>query len=169
MTKTDRDYEKRIFENVVRSIDLGHRTCPCNRRPLRRVNMELLKFPNPHLFLVMPEVTVFGEELSVLLDGMWDLMKYKNGLGLAANQVGLSFRMIVMQVPNGRLNMVNPIIASKSLKPANLKEGCLSAPGDFVMVPSRPEWVQVKFQDEKGISQLVTLKGLYAVCIEHEI
>lgn len=131
--------------------------------------MELLRFPNPVLFEVMPEVTVFGEELSVLLGGMWDLMKYKNGLGLAANQVGLSLRMLVMQGPNGRLNMVNPVIVSKSVKPANLKEGCLSAPGDFVLVPSRVEWVQVKFQNEKGEQQVVVLKGLHAVCAQHEI
>lgn len=117
----------------------------------------------------MPEVTVFGEELQILLDAMYELMKSRNGLGLAANQVGLSLRMFVIEGPNGRINVVNPTIVSKSIKPANQREGCLSAPGDFIVVPSRSEWVQMQYQDEKGEKKLVTLKGLHAVCAQHEL
>lgn len=131
--------------------------------------MELLRFPNSLLFEVMPEVTVFGEELQILLDAMYDTMKSRNGLGLAANQVGLSFRMFVMEGPGGRINAVNPFFISKSVKPANTREGCLSAPGDFVVVPSRAEWVQMQYQNEKGEKTLVTLKGLHAVCAQHEL
>lgn len=131
--------------------------------------MEILQFPDPLLFQVMPQVTIFGEELQVLLDSMWDTMKSKNGLGLAANQVGLSLRMFVMEGPTGRLNIVNPTILTKSVIPAKAREGCLSAPGDFVVVPSRVEWVQISYQDEKGVTQKITLKGLYSVCAQHEI
>lgn len=77
--------------------------------------------------------------------------------------------MFVMDGPNGRLNVVNPVIANQSVKPANLKEGCLSVPGEFVLVPSRVEWVQVQCKNEKGEEQLITLKGLRAVCAQHEI
>lgn len=131
--------------------------------------MDILKFPDLFLFETMPVVTVFEEELSVLLDSMFETMKARNGLGLAANQVGIACRMFVMNGPNGRLNIVNPVIASKSKLAANLREGCLSAPGDFIVVPSRSEWVEVNYQDETGKEKHVVLKGLYAVCAQHEI
>lgn len=131
--------------------------------------MNILLFPNPLLFEVMPEVTVFGEELKILLDSMYDLMKNSNGMGLAANQVGLSLRMFVMEGPNGRVNLVNPKIVVRSKFQANLREGCLSAPGDFVTVPSRAEWVDVGFQDEEGTYKRLVLKGIFAVCFQHEL
>lgn len=131
--------------------------------------MDILKFPDLFLFETMPTVTVFEGELSVLLDSMFETMKARNGLGLAANQVGISCRMFVMNGPNGRLNVVNPVIVSKSKLAANLREGCLSAPGDFIVVPSRSEWVEVNYQDETGKAGHVVLKGLYSVCAQHEI
>jgi len=131
--------------------------------------MDVLKFPNPHLFKSTKEVTVFGEELLVLLNSMYETMKANNGLGLAANQVGLSFKMFVMDGPEGRLNLINPIIVAKSVVAANMKEGCLSAPGDFFVVPSRAQWVTVEFQDETGFKQKRTFKGLLSVCAQHEI
>src|SRR5271154_689806 len=103
--------------------------------------MNVLKFPNPFLTTATYPVTVFGDELKVLLDSMYETMKTNNGLGLAANQVGLLHRMFVMDGLEGRFNIVNPVIVNKSAKPANIKEGCLSAPGDFVVVPERAEWI----------------------------
>jgi peptide deformylase len=131
--------------------------------------MEIVKFPNPILLEAMPLVTAFDEELHVLLDSMWETMKAKNGLGLAANQVGLRLRVFVMEGPHGRMDLVNPSIAFKSVMPANLREGCLSAPGDFVVVPERAEWVQLSFQDVRGAPHMAVLKGLYAVCAQHEL
>jgi peptide deformylase len=131
--------------------------------------MTILKFPNPMLITATYEITVFGEELKVLLDAMYESMKAKNGLGLAANQVGLLHRMFVMEGPEGRINLVNPVIVWRSISAANLREGCLSAPGDFVIVPSRSREIHVKFQDEKGESHVKSLTGLHAVCVQHEI
>jgi len=131
--------------------------------------MNLLLFPDPLLFQETSEVLVFGPELLVLLDAMWETMEANKGLGLAANQIGLSHRMVVMKGPNGRINLINPEIFGKSKLPANLKEGCLSAPGDFVLVPDRVEWVQVNYQDEHGHEKMAVFKGLYSVCIQHEI
>jgi peptide deformylase len=132
--------------------------------------MEILKFPHPHLLEKTEEVTVFGEELKTLLDAMWDTMSEHHGMGLAANQVGLSQRMFVMEGPDGkRFNFVNPVITSSSSAPANMREGCLSAPGDYVIVPDRAQWVQVNYEDEEGKSQSRVFQGIYAVCVQHEI
>jgi peptide deformylase len=131
--------------------------------------MEILKFPHPSLFHPGDNVTVFGPELKVLLDGMWETMKAANGLGLAANQVGLRLRMFVMEGPNGRVNVINPEIISKSKLFLRLKEGCLSSPGEFVIVPARPEWVQIKYKDETGMDKVDVFKGFYSVCVNHEM
>lgn len=131
--------------------------------------MNILKFPNPFLTTATYEVTVFGEELKVLLDSMYETMKANNGIGLAANQVGLLHRMFVMDAPEGRVNVVNPVVISKSIRPANRKEGCLSAPGEFVVVPSRMEWVQIHHKDEKGNLIGRVFSGIHAVCFQHEL
>jgi peptide deformylase len=77
--------------------------------------------------------------------------------------------MFVMEGPEGRLNIINPHIGLSSLKPAGLKEGCLSAPGEFMIVPSRVDWVMIEYQDENGDPKHVTLKGIHSVCAQHEI
>ena len=131
--------------------------------------MEILKFPHPLLFEATVEVAVFGEELRVLLDSMWETMKASNGLGLAANQVSLPLRMFVMEGPQGRINIVNPRIVSRSAVAANLKEGCLSAPGEFIIIPDRSEWVQIECQDETGAKRTHVFRGLHSVCVQHEM
>lgn len=135
--------------------------------------MKIINFPDPILFNKCKEVSVFGKELEVLLNTMWDTMKGK-GIGLAANQVGLNFRMFVMEGPlkdgaQEKLFFVNPVILSRSVVPANIKEGCLSAPGEFLMLSERSSWVQVEYQNEKGEKQIRVFKGLYSVCVQHEI
>lgn len=132
--------------------------------------MEILKFPNPLLFEKCSEVSVFGPELKVILDHMWDTMKAAPGLGLAANQVGLLFRMFVMEGPSAdRLYLVNPKILRRSILSANLKEGCLSAPGDLLLLSERASWVEVSFQDETGKEHKKVFKDIWAVCVQHEI
>lgn len=131
--------------------------------------MKILKFPHPFLLKPTVLVNVFGVELSVLLDSMWEIMLANNGLGLSANQLGLPFKMFVMKGPSGRLNIINPVILKQSLKQADLKEGCLSAPGEFVIVPSRVDWIQMRYTDEAGQSKVITLKEIHAVCAQHEL
>lgn len=132
--------------------------------------MEILKFPHPSLFTACAPVTVFGPELKVLLESMWTTMKKTPGIGLAANQVGLSFRMFVMESPSAKkLFIVNPVITDLSLTPANLKEGCLSAPGDTLLVPTRVNWVKIKYQNENGEELENVFFGIHAVCVQHEI
>lgn len=132
--------------------------------------MEILKFPNPALLTATQLVAEFGEELSALLEAMYATMKENRGIGLAANQVGLTQRMFVMEGPNEeKIFLVNPEIIGRSSTMANMSEGCLSAPGDFITVYSRVDAVVVRSKNEKGEEQVHTFSGIYAVCVQHEI
>lgn len=132
--------------------------------------MHILKFPNPLLFEICEEVTVFGDELKVLLESMWDIMNSNRGLGLAANQIGLQFRMFTMLGPNNeKLFFVNPKIVKKSSVPAMLREGCLSAPGEFLVLSDRASWVEVEFKNETGVDHKRVFQGIHSVCVQHEI
>lgn len=132
--------------------------------------MEILKFPHSNLFVKCEVVTVFGPELKTILEAMYETMISHSGIGLAANQVGLKHRMFTMQGDNEeKIFLVNPKVKSRSGAPANLREGCLSAPGEFFVRPDRVQWVQVEFHDEQGIVRVRVFKGLCAVCVEHEL
>lgn len=132
--------------------------------------MEILKFPSTALLLPCEEVTSFDDDLTKTLEEMWLTMKSNSGRGLAANQVGLSRRMFVMEGPlQEKLFVVNPIILSFSGLPANLREGCLSAPGDFTMRQDRPSWVEVQFHDNNGLTNRKVFKDIFAVCFMHEL
>ena len=132
--------------------------------------MEILKYPNKSLFNVCKEVTVFGPELKVLLESMWDAMSDKRGMGLASNQVGLDYRMFTMVGPeNEKLFIVNPKVVAKSSTSANLKEGCLSAPGEFLVLPERSHIIQILYNDETGGLRTGIFRDLHAVCVQHEM
>jgi peptide deformylase len=132
--------------------------------------MLILKYPDSSLFNVCKEVTVFGDELRILLENMWTAMITAGGLGLASNQVGLEYRMFVMSnVDHEKLFIVNPKIVKRSEVPAMMKEGCLSAPGEFLFLKERMSWVQIDFQDEKGNNHRRVFQGLHAVCVQHEM
>lgn len=132
--------------------------------------MEIIKFPNYSLFTVCSEVTVFGPELKVMLDSMWETMKNERGLGLAANQVGLMWRTFTMEGPKQeQLYIVNPTITRRSISPANIKEGCLSAPGEFLVLSERAAWVELHGQNENGEAKRWLFEGAHAVCVQHEI
>ena len=132
--------------------------------------MELLKFPHVSLFKPCEPITAFGEELLILLNGMWDVMIKHGGIGLSANQVDLPYRMFTMLGPdNEKLFIVNPKILLRSKTPANVKEGCLSAPGEFLMLNERTMWVQIMYQDETGGVRSGKFQGLHAVCVQHQM
>lgn len=132
--------------------------------------MKILKYPDPTLFEVCKEVSVFGSELKVILESMYSTMTVSNGMGLASNQVGLKFRMFVMLGPaSEKVFLINPKITKKSVISANLKEGCLSAPGEMLTLDERASWVKVEYQDETGAKHEKVFKGIHAVCVQHEI
>lgn len=126
-------------------------------------------FPDPRLTKKTKPVTVFGPELKRLLAAMHETMLEEGGIGLAANQVGLEFRMFVMlDRDENPLSLVNPSIVWSSKKPAAIREGCLSAPKTFVVL-NRPSIVKVSYQDEEGNPQSALFDDIQAVCAQHEI
>ena len=130
--------------------------------------MKVVKFPHKSLFVKMTPVTVFGQELKVLLDLMYKVMVDNKGVGLTANQVELTFRMFVMQVDEKPLYLVNPKIVWESRENAKIREGCLSAPAEFIVL-GRSAIVKVEYQDETGAKKTKMFNDLMAVCVQHEI
>lgn len=132
--------------------------------------MQIVKFPHPSLSTPSTPVTVFGPELKTILEHMWETMIANSGMGLAANQVEIPYSMFTMIGPEEeKLYLVNPKIKSKSVAPSNLEEGCLSAPGEFLVRSDRALWVEVEFQDSEGNDHRRIFKGIQAVCVQHEL
>lgn len=134
--------------------------------------MEVLKFPHSSLSKVCQKVPEqhFGVHVTSLLEDMYGLMRSLGGMGMAANQVGLDYRMFVMETKNKeKLFLINPTIINRSVTLTNLKEGCLSAPNTFIDTGARSLWVQVAYQDENGKPYIRTFTDIHSVCAQHEI
>ncbi|MCH5323597.1 MAG: peptide deformylase [Eubacterium sp.] len=115
------------------------------------------------------DVTVFDDKLWTLLDDMYETMQHANGVGLAAPQVGILRRVVVIDVgdENGRIELVNPVVTSMKGKQREL-EGCLSVP-DLWGYVVRPAKVKVKAQDRYGKNFEIEGEKLLAVALCHEI
>lgn len=131
----------------------------------------IVSYPDPVLAATAERVEVFDEELRQLADDMAETMYAAPGVGLAANQVGVLKRIIVVDVTDdqtGLLKLVNPEIAWTSETPADHEEGCLSLKGLYEHV-KRPDEVIVKAQSVTGEPIEIKAEGLLAVCLQHEI
>lgn len=113
------------------------------------------------------EVTVFDDKLWVLLDDMLDTMKEANGVGLAAPQVGILRRVAVIDVGDGPIELINPVITSVRGKQREV-EGCLSAPGQWGYV-TRPAKVKVTALNRYGKEFKIEGTELLARALCHEI
>lgn len=113
------------------------------------------------------EVKVFDEKLENLLDDMWQTMYAYNGMGLAAPQVGILKRIVVMDVNNMKLELVNPTIVSSNGEDIE-EEGCLSC-GKIRGKVKRPMCVTVKAKDRYGYDFTITGEKYLARCLCHEI
>lgn len=113
------------------------------------------------------EVTVFDQKLWTLLDDMAETMAKEQGVGLAGVQVGILRRVVVIDVGEGRIELVNPVIVRSSGSQMD-SEGCLSFPGQYGMV-ERPDQVTVKAQDRHGKFFEMTGTGLLARAFCHEL
>ncbi|MDD6564979.1 MAG: peptide deformylase [Clostridiales bacterium] len=118
------------------------------------------------LYKKCKEVTKFDEKLAILLDDMYDTMTKANGVGLAAPQVGIIKRAVVIDVGDGRIELINPQIIEKSGSQVG-NEGCLSFPGVYGEV-ERPEYVKVRAYDRHGKEFELKGKELLARAICHE-
>lgn len=122
---------------------------------------------DPILRKTCRSVLNFDEKLSDLIDDMIDTMYEADGCGLAAPQVGILRRVCVVDVGEGPIEMVNPVIVDESGVQEEA-EGCLSLPGEYG-VTRRPMRVTVKAQNRKGESFTVSGEGLAARAFCHEI
>ena len=112
-------------------------------------------------------VEAFDESLIKLLDDMKDTVKMEKGAGLAAPQVGVLRRVVVVDVEEGYFEFINPEIVGQKGEQSGW-EGCLSVRGKSGIV-SRPMKVKLKFQDRNGDSYLLQAKGFFARAICHEL
>ena len=128
---------------------------------------EIRKKGDEILYKTSKEVKVFDKKLAILLDDMYETMQKHNGVGLAAVQVGILKRAVVIDVGDGKIELVNPVIIAQSGS-QNGSEGCLSVPGVFGEV-ERPNEVTVKAQDRNGNFFEVSGTELLARAFCHEI
>jgi len=132
--------------------------------------LNILEFPDPRLTTVASDVRSFDEALKKLVKDMLETMYSANGTGLAATQVNVHKRLLVLDVSENQerpLVYINPQILSQSGE-QNQEEGCLSVPGIYANV-KRAENITVKAQDMDGNSFEEQLEGLHAVCVQHEM
>lgn len=112
-------------------------------------------------------VTEFNERFHDLLDDMYETMQKDDGVGLAAPQVGILRRAAVIDIGEGLVELVNPVITERSGDQYG-NEGCLSVPGKYGMV-HRPQKVSVEAQDRNGKKIKLEAEGFLAVAVCHEL
>lgn len=133
--------------------------------------LPILQYPHPTLAANAEPVTEFNDELKELATNMAETMYAAPGVGLAANQVGVLKRIIVIDVSeesNELRVFVNPQVIAHSDELEEFEEGCLSLKGLYEKV-KRPERVTVRAQDLDGNPFELEADGLLAVCVQHEI
>ena len=130
---------------------------------------EIVKFGEDILRKKCREVTSFDEKLGILLDDMAETLQNADGVGLAAPQVGMLRRVVVIDVRDGKgtIELVNPVLVEQQGNQVG-NEGCLSSPGEWCEV-ERPRRVTVKAFDRHGTEFTVTGEGLLARALCHEL
>ncbi len=132
------------------------------------IKLNIYVYEAPILRKKSDEVVEFNDELRNTLDEMIKTMRLANGIGLAANQVGIDKRFFVLEVDNEIVKVVNPEILSFGEEMVEFQEGCLSIPGIFKNV-LRPEIITVRYQDENGNIIERELNGLKSRAFQHEL
>ena len=133
--------------------------------------LQILEFPDSRLRKIAQPVTVFDEELEVLTKDMLETMYEAEGIGLAATQINVHKRLLVIDVSENRdvpQVFINPEFQIVEDELSEYDEGCLSVPGFYETV-SRPRMVRITAQDVTGEKIELTAEGILATCIQHEI
>ena len=122
---------------------------------------------DPILRKVSRKVTAINERIEILLEDMVDTMYHNEGVGLAAPQVGILRRVVVIDIGDGPLKLINPVIVEEEGENIDV-EACLSVPNRIGTV-QRPERVVVRYLDEYGKEKEIEPTGLLAKALCHEI
>ena len=134
---------------------------------------QILTEPNKILREKSLTVKIVDEDLQKLMDDMLETMYAAPGIGLAAIQVGVPKRIIVLDIapkdkPKNPMYFINPEIITKSENSSTYEEGCLSVPGQFAEI-NRPDKCHIKYLDYYGLPKEIKADGMLATCIKHEI
>ncbi len=147
---------------IIFLLEVCHNTMPI---------LEILEFPDPRLRTVAKPVTQVDDRVRILVDDMFETMYNAPGVGLAASQVNVHERIVVIDVSEDKtqpLVFINPIITILDDELNEYDEGCLSVPGFYETV-ERPLNISVTALDRNGASFTIKPDGLLAVCIQHEL
>lgn len=142
---------------------------------------DIVIYPDKRLKIVSKAIEFFDEKLHTLLDDMYETMVAKNGVGLAAIQIGVSQRVLIINVPidsddedahseqpkDNTLEVINPVI-TRSEGMVKFQEGCLSLPGVYEDIERYAE-VTIEYQDRNGKKFLIEDDEFLAIALQHEI
>lgn len=133
--------------------------------------LTVLSFPNDRLRTKATNVTEVTDEIRTIVDNMFETMYEESGVGLAATQVDIHQRIVVIDVSEDKKNplvLINPEITVKSEETLINEEGCLSVPGCYAKV-DRHAQVTVKALDRNGQEFTLDADELLSICIQHEL
>ena len=133
--------------------------------------LNILEFPDPRLRIQATPVDQVDSRIQTLVDDMFETMYAAPGIGLAASQVDVHERVIVMDLTEDRSDpkvFINPIVTVLDDDLGTYDEGCLSVPGFYETV-KRPRAVEVSAMNREGQQFTERLEGLMAICLQHEI
>ncbi|MGV3278986.1 peptide deformylase [Rickettsiales bacterium LUAb2] len=143
--------------------------------------LKILKYPHPILKTTAKEITTITPEIKKLAENMLFTMYKSNGIGLAANQVGILERIVVIDIDSVRdditkelvsvnpLVLINPKILERSAELFEYEEGCLSLPDISALLNKRAKKITVSYLDIDGNQKTMIAEDLLSVCIQHEI
>jgi peptide deformylase len=132
--------------------------------------LTILEFPDPRLRTIAKPVDLVDDSLRQLIDDMFETMYDAPGIGLAATQVNVHKRVVVMDLSeekNEPMVFINPSFEALTEQLDQYQEGCLSVPGFYENV-ERPQKVRINALDRQGQPFEIIAEGLLAVCIQHE-
>ena len=136
--------------------------------------LPIIEIPDPRLRQISEPVETFDAELQTLIDDMFETMYDAPGIGLAAIQVGVPKRLLVIDlqeegegVKNPRV-FINPVFSEQSEEMSVYSEGCLSIPDQFADV-ERPARIRATWLDREGKPHDEVIEGLLATCLQHEV
>ena len=155
-------------------LQTGVVRCPQRRTPSRVLTMaklSILRYPDPRLHTVAKPIAAVDDRIRALADDMLETMYDAEGVGLAATQVDVHERLLVMDVSEERdqpLVLINPELVARSEEMIEGEEGCLSVPTIYDKV-MRHKKVTVQALDREGHTFQFDAEGLLAVCVQHEM
>ena len=134
---------------------------------------EIITVPDEILKKISEPIEKIGNNEKKLIDDLFDTMYNSSGIGLAAVQVGILKRILVVDVSTKNeksqpIALINPVIINLSNDTSVYEEGCLSIPETFIEI-ERPKICEVEYIDKKGLKKNLKCDGLLSTCIQHEI